>query len=64
MGDKHPLRGSKLAGYNIFKTVVLMVKDKKHLTLEGVIQILKSPTFHTLINNHLGLFFEGDGDVE
>ena len=38
--DKHLLRGSKLAGYNIFKTVVLMVKNKKHLTLEGVIQIL------------------------
>ena len=27
--DKHLLRGSKLAGYNIFKTVVLMVKNKK-----------------------------------
>ena len=38
-------RGSKLAGYNIFKTVVLMVKDKKHLTLEGVIQILNLSYF-------------------
>ena len=27
--DKHPLRGSKLAGYNIFKTVVKMIKEKK-----------------------------------
>ena len=38
-------RESKLAGYNIFKTVVLMVKDKKHLTLEGVIQILNLSYF-------------------
>ena len=43
--DKHLLRGSKLTGYNIFKTVVLMVKDKKHLTLEGVIQILNLSYF-------------------
>lgn len=38
--DKHPLRGSKLEGYNIFKAVVLMIKEKKHLTSEGIIQIL------------------------
>ena len=43
--DKHPLRGSKFAGYDIFKTVVLMIKDKKHLTLEGVIQILNLSYF-------------------
>nr|AYE93397.1 LAGLIDADG homing endonuclease [Termitomyces sp.]AYE93415.1 LAGLIDADG homing endonuclease [Termitomyces sp.] len=52
--DKHPLRGSKLAGYDIFKTVALMIKDKKHLTLalapgsgqgEGVIQILNLSYF-------------------
>lgn len=43
--DKHPLRGSKLVGYNIFKTVVLMMKDKKHLTLEGAIQILNLSYF-------------------
>lgn len=38
--DKYPLRGSKLITYNIFKTVVLLIKEKKHLTLEGLIQIL------------------------
>jgi len=27
--DKHPLRGSKLEAYNVFKAVVLMIKDKK-----------------------------------
>lgn len=43
--DKNPLRGSKLAGYNIFKTVVLMIKEKKHLTLEGIIQILNLSYF-------------------
>lgn len=43
--DKHPLRGSKLAGYNIFKAVVLMIKEKKHLTLEGIIQILNLSYF-------------------
>lgn len=26
--DKYPLRGSKLAGYNIFKTVAWMIKEK------------------------------------
>jgi LAGLIDADG endonuclease len=43
--DKYPLRGSKLVGYNIFKTVALMIKDKKHLTLEGLIQILNLSYF-------------------
>jgi len=43
--DKYPLRGSKLVGYNIFKTVVLMLKEKKHLTLEGLIQILNLSYF-------------------
>jgi LAGLIDADG endonuclease len=26
--DKYPLRGSKLVGYKIFKTVALMIKEK------------------------------------
>jgi len=26
--DKYPLRGSKLVGYTIFKTVALMIKEK------------------------------------
>ena len=43
--DKYSLRGSKLAGYNIFKTVVLMIKEKRHLTLEGLIQILNLSYF-------------------
>jgi hemolysin-activating ACP:hemolysin acyltransferase len=34
------LRGGKLVSYRIFKEVVLMMKDKKHLTLEGLIQII------------------------
>lgn len=38
--EKHPLKGSKLEGYNIFKAVVLMIKEKKHLTLEGIVKIL------------------------
>lgn len=38
--DKHPLRGSKLVAYNIFKTVVLMIKEKRHLKLEGIMQIM------------------------
>ncbi len=32
--DKHPVRGSKILPYLIFKEVSLMMKDKKHLTLE------------------------------
>ena len=43
--DKYPLKGSKLVGYNIFKTVALMIKEKKHLTLEGLIQILNLSYF-------------------
>jgi hypothetical protein len=43
--DKYPLRGSKLEAYNIFKAVVLMITEKKHLTLEGILQILKLSDF-------------------
>ena len=43
--DKYPLRGSKLVAYNIFKTVALMIIEKKHLTLEGLIQILNLSYF-------------------
>lgn len=43
--DKHPVRGSKLLAYNIFKEVALMVKEKKHLTLEGTIQIINLAYF-------------------
>jgi len=43
--DKHPVRGGKFLSYNIFKKVVLMVKTKKHLTLEGTIQIINLSYF-------------------
>jgi len=38
--DNSSLRGSKLLSYNIFKEVSLMIKNKKHLTLEGTLQII------------------------
>ena len=38
--DKHPLHGSKIMAYQIFKEVSLMMKAKKHLTLEGTLHIL------------------------
>ena len=43
--DKHPLRGGKKLSYNIFKEVSLMVKDKKHLTVEGTHQIIELAYF-------------------
>jgi LAGLIDADG endonuclease len=43
--EKHPVRGSKFLSYKIFKEVVLMVKNKKHLTLEGTIQIINLSYF-------------------
>jgi hemolysin-activating ACP:hemolysin acyltransferase len=38
--DNNNLRGSKLLSYKIFKEVALMMQNKKHLTLEGIIQII------------------------
>ena len=43
--DKHPVRGSKILPYQIFKEVSLMMKDKKHLTLEGFLQIIELAYF-------------------
>jgi hypothetical protein len=43
--DKHPVRGSKFLAYNIFKEVALMVKNKKHLTKEGTIEIINLAYF-------------------
>ena len=43
--DKHPLHGSKIISYQIFKEVSLMMKAKKHLTLEGTLQILELAYF-------------------
>lgn len=41
----HPLHGSKIMAYQIFKEVSLMMKAKKHLTLEGTLQILELAYF-------------------
>lgn len=43
--DKSQLRGSKLLSYNIFKKVVHLMKDKKHLTKEGTMEILNLSYF-------------------
>lgn len=43
--DNHPLRGSKLLSYQIFREVTLMMKDKKHLTIDGTVQILDNSDF-------------------
>ena len=43
--DNHPLRGSKLLSYQIFREVTLMMKDKKHLTIDGTVQILDNSYF-------------------
>lgn len=43
--DKYPVRGGKLVSFNIFKEVSLMVKDKKHLTVEGTLKILNMAYF-------------------
>lgn len=43
--DEHSLRGSKLLSYQIFKEVSLMLRDKKHLTLEGTLQIINLAYF-------------------
>ena len=36
----YPVRAGKLKSYLIFKQVALMLKDKKHLTIEGLLHIL------------------------
>jgi hypothetical protein len=38
--DSVPLRGGKLESYLKFRKVVLLMKDKKHLTIEGLLQII------------------------
>lgn len=43
--DKYSLRGSKLLSFQIFKEISLMMKDKKHLTLEGTLQIIECSYF-------------------
>lgn len=39
--DAYPLQGSKLLDYACFRKVAMLMKDKAHLTKEGVDQILK-----------------------
>jgi len=39
--DNHPLRGHKLTSYLIFKEVVLMINNGKHLSPEGFLQIIE-----------------------
>lgn len=39
--DNYPLRGHKLSSYLIFKEVVLMMNNGKHLSPEGFLQILE-----------------------
>ncbi len=37
--DKHPLRSAKMKNYLIFRKIVILIKDKKHLTKEGIDQV-------------------------
>ena len=39
--DNYPIISSKQVSYQIFKKVCIMMQEKKHLTLEGVLQILE-----------------------
>lgn len=43
--DKSPLRGGKLESYLKFRDVVLLMKDKKHLNIEGLLQIIEVSYF-------------------
>ncbi len=43
--DKHPVKGGKFSAYTIFKEVSIMIKEKKHLTIEGTLQILNLAYF-------------------
>jgi len=43
--DNYPLRGSKLLSYQIFRVITLMMKDKKHLTIDGTLKILELSYF-------------------
>ena len=38
--EKYPLQSSKLANYQDFHSVALMMKEKKHLTTEGLTEII------------------------
>jgi hypothetical protein len=38
--DKYPLQTKKRADFELFKSVVMMVKSKKHLNTEGLQEII------------------------
>jgi hypothetical protein len=38
--DKYPLNSQKRADYLLFKEIVLLIKNKKHLTIEGIQKIV------------------------
>ena len=42
--DQHPLQSPKKKDYQVFRKVALMVKERKHLTEEGLNQIRKLKT--------------------
>jgi hypothetical protein len=55
MFDSVPLRGGKLESYLKFRKVVLLMQDKKHLTIEGLLQIIDLTYFmnkETTMRNH------------
>jgi hypothetical protein len=43
--EKYPVRENKFLAYSIFKKVALMVKTKKHLTIEGTVEIINLAYF-------------------
>ena len=36
--DKYPLNSQKRADYLLFKEIVLLIKNKEHLTIEGALR--------------------------
>ena len=57
--DKSKLIGGKLDSYIKFREVVLLMKDKKHLTLEGLLQIIEIAYFmneYTTLRNNSAKF--------
>lgn len=43
--DVHPLRGGKNLAYEIFKQVTLMIENKNHLNVEGMLKIIEISYF-------------------
>jgi hypothetical protein len=51
--DSHPLNTTKFLDYNLFKHVLEMYLDKKHLTSEGLIEI---KSYLNSLNNKINYF--------